>query len=430
MVIVNRILTERGVRVWITVNDPSSIAIVGVAPRTTRITVSKHNQTIRNDTLFLEIVKEAIKVSTATAGKFIIINSVKIFASIITRVINTSIKASNVDLETIEDFHHTSNFADKLHTLLVADRTAHVNHDRNVNFFAGVHTGHDSIHVPTTTRRTHPCVVALDCASQVDLNKLTPGHDRFSHFLNETLNACRNRTGFCLLSSIQNSLTHFLTDFFTLSVGQLGTTLTATTLTILLVITVLVITVTIKVIVKHLVQKLVNTDILDVLHEVIIDSLSGPALILTIIETFNSGNEFTNLVLLKVGIYCIVISNIPHLRITLVATTKVIINHVQHFVTYKEFDFLLAKLHDETTIVIEVATVSSSSTAPFVCIDKLKASSKVAKESVLEQKPNTSHNKTLTGFVINLRISRAHKAFKLVATRTLTLRSSISDARH
>ena len=124
---------------------------------------------------------------------------------------------------------------------------------------------------------------------------------------------------------------------------------------------------------------------------------------------------------LEVSINCIVVSDIPNLRVTTVTTTKVIVNNVKDFVTNKEFNFLSAKHLDKAAVVVETKTVSSSSGAPIVSVYKLHTSGEIAEERVTEQKTNTSSNQPLSGFVINLRIGRTDQIFKLLTAGALTL---------
>ena len=249
--------------------------------------------------------------------------------------------------------------------------------------------------------------------------------------LDHAFNALRNRTSFGSRCSVQNSLLDFLTNLLLLSLRQLRTTLAPTTFAILTIFAfAFAITITVDVIVQHLVQKVLNIDVLNVLHEVVIDSLSSPVFILGFIQARNSSDELTDLVTLQVSINGVVISDVPDFRITIVTTTKMIVHNVQHFVTNEEFDFLRLEHVDETRVVIETLTVSCSSSQPFVSIDKRETSSKITEERMAKQKTDTSSDQTFTSNVIDLRISRTHKIFELLAARTLRLLRGSSISSH
>ena len=111
-------------------------------------------------------------------------------------------------------------------------------------------------------------------------------------------------------------------------------------------------------IVKHLINEVVKADLLDILHQIVIDFLSAHAIILGFVETRDRGDELPNLVTFQISVNNIVVRDIPDLRVTAHTPTHVIVNNVEHFMTYKEFDFLDLQEHNEATVVIEVQPVS------------------------------------------------------------------------
>ena len=120
--------------------------------------------------------------------------------------------------------------------------------------------------------------------------------------------------------------------------------------------------------------------------------------------------------LLEVSIYSVIVSDVPDFGVAVNTTTNVIIDNVHDFVSNEEFNFFRLEHHDKTTVVIQLKTVSSSSSQPIISIDKLETGSKVTEEGVLEQQTDTSSNQPLTSVMVNTRVSRTNEIFKLLAT--------------
>ena len=366
-------------------NDPSSIAVVFITPRTKRITISEHDKTIGHLTLFLEIVKDAIKVSTTATSQLIVINRIHVLTSERLVVVHLRIKASDVDLISIERGHHACDFRNESLALSRTDRPRHIDKDRNVNLLAGIHTGHNSISVPAAARRAHPREVRLDSTGQIALNQITPRHNRFGHLLNKALDTLRHATCLSRLCSTQDSLLDFLANFLTFGFGQSRTLALALTVLAILVIRILIaVTITVEVLVNHLRDEVVEVDRLSILHKIIVNLFRSPAIVLCLEQARNRLDELTNSVTLEVSIYRVVISDIEDVVITIAETTNVIVHHVKDLMSNQELNFLGLEKHNESGVVVETHTVSSSSAAPIVSIDQLHAGSKIAKERMIE----------------------------------------------
>ena len=87
---------------------------------------------------------------------------------------------------------------------------------------------------------------------------------------------------------------------------------------------------------------------------------------------------------------------------------------MQYFVTKQELNLLGLEQLDEAGVVIEVPAVCCGSGTPFVRIDQFQTSSKIAKETGLEQQAHTGSDQFLTHNAVQFHVLRTHKIFELV----------------
>ena len=271
--------------------------------------------------------------------------------------------------------------------------------------------------MPATATRAHPGVVITNRTGQVSLNQFTPGHDRIRCLTNQTLNTFRQTTCFgtlccrddCLLNFLTNTLTFFGRHF--------------RTLTLFVTVAVLVVlTITIHVVVNQLVNKLIHVEFLDILHEVIIDFLRGLAVILLFVQARDRSDELTYFVTFQVSVNSIVVCNVPDLRITTASTVDVFVYHVKNLVTKKELNLFSFEFHNETAIVIEIATIGCRSAAPFIGVNQLHPSCKVAEKRMTQQKTDTCSHQALTCLNVNFRVHRTNKIIEFIVTLFLRFR--------
>jgi len=272
-----------------------------------------------------------------------------------------------LNLVLIVGFHDAFDLSHKSLDIFITNRTRSVNCNTNISLCAGLHAGHNCIHVPATTIRTEPAVVVFDCALDLLLQQFTPVDHRLGQVFDQTLDTCRQVSAASGLCGLQQCFANFIFDSIAFFLAQSRTTFAATVnlIAVLAVISLFAV----QVLVQHLINQILNVDFICFFVKVIVYFFSAPAFVLGVVQA--RCNFISDALFNQITVNAKVSGAVKQFTIPFAVTAHVIVDIVQHFMPKQKLQLFGFEFVAKFGIVVKFTTVCGRSGQPTVCIDQL-----------------------------------------------------------